>query len=66
MLTFSEKFPSGKNVQKWPKNESFGLFRKICSLVLSGNSAEWKYLLPFNNLKLWLENALSQSDFSIL
>ena len=42
--TFFEKFPSSKNVQKCPKNESFGLFREICSLVLSGNSAEWKYI----------------------
>ena len=37
-----------KNCQKWPKIWVFGLFRKIDSLVLSGNGVEWKYLWPFS------------------
>ena len=35
-----------KNGQKWSKNRVLGLFRKILSLVLSGNGLEWKYLWP--------------------
>ena len=37
---FFEKSPYGKNGQKWSKNKIFGLFRKIYSLVLSGNGVE--------------------------
>ena len=62
-----QKWP---NVQKWPKNWFFGLFRKMYSLVLSGNGVERKHLWPH----LWekscsqvkAKNALSQSDFIIL
>ena len=34
-----------------PKNVFFLLFRKVYSLVSSGNVVEWKYLWPFNILR---------------
>ena len=34
-----------------PKNVFFWLFRKVYSLVSSGNVVEWKYLWPFNILR---------------
>ena len=43
-ILFWQKWP--KMVKKWPQNSIFGLFRKICSLVLSGNGVEWKCLWP--------------------
>ena len=51
-----KKFPFSKSNQKWPKFELLGHFRKLYSLVLSGNGVEWKYLWPFNLLQkshLW-------------
>ena len=41
---FLEKSPFGKNDQKWRKNGVLGLFRKIYSLVLSGNGVDRMYL----------------------
>ena len=54
-----------RNGQKWPRNVFFGLFVKIRSLVLSEIGVEWKYFWPFHS-QVMAENALSQSDFSIL
>ena len=49
MLWFLEKIPEGqkwkKNNQKWPKNRVFGLFKKITSLVLSGNWCKTKVFI---------------------
>ena len=78
---FFWKNPLDKNDQKIGKNEQqlffFLLFRKIKSLVLSGNEVEWKNLWPFSILhtlykrkksssQVMAKNALCQSDFSIL
>ena len=63
-LIFLEKSPSSKNDQKWPKNWGFGLVRKIYSLVLSGNSVEWKYLWPFNIL--WKPHMWEKSGFQVM
>ena len=62
--------------QKWPQMIK-GNFRKIYSLVLSGNSVEWKYLWLFSILRklhrweksstqVMAGNAVGQSDFSVL
>ena len=49
MLWFLEKIPEGQkwqqNNQKWPKNRVFGLFKKITSLVLSGNWCKTKVFI---------------------
>ena len=65
-----------KNGRRWPKIEVKEFFRKIYSLVLSGNDVEWKYLWPFSILPkshIWkkfgsqvmAKNALGQSAFSV-
>ena len=49
MLWFLEKILEGQkwqqNNQKWPKNRVFGLFKKITSLVLSGNWCKTKVFI---------------------
>ena len=67
---FFEKFSA--------KNGFFGFFRRIYSLVLSGNGVEWKYLWPFSSIlrkqqiqeksdsQVMAKNVVDQSDFSIL
>ena len=40
-----------ENVQKWPKNMVFGIFRKIMSLVLSGICVKLKFLWFINILQ---------------
>ena len=40
-----------KNVQKWPQNRVFGLFKKIMSLVLSGICVKRKFLWFINILR---------------
>ena len=47
---FGKKFPLGKNDKKWPKNMVFGHFKKIESLVLSGNCVKSKFLWFINIL----------------
>ena len=39
-----------KNVQKWPKNMVFGLFKKLISLVLSGICVKQNFLWFINIL----------------
>ena len=63
-----------KNGRRWPKIEVKEFFRKIYSLVLSGNDVEWKYLwlLAFCQnrifgknlvLKLWPKMLLANQHF---
>ena len=40
-----------KNGQKWPKNNVFGLFKKIKSIVLPGIGIKWKFLWSLNILQ---------------
>ena len=65
------KIPSSKNDQKWLKmgqKWSFGRFRKIYLLVLSGNGVKWKNFKKSekSGSKIMAKDALSQSDFIIL
>ena len=48
---FWKKYPSGKNGHKWPKNMTFGLFKKITSLFLFGICEKWKFLWFINILQ---------------
>ena len=63
-----------KNGRRWPKIGVKEFFRKIYSLVLSGNDVEWKYLWPFSILpkshiwenlvlKLWPKMLLANQHF---
>ena len=45
-IPFWQEWP--KMVKKWPKIKVFRLFRKICSLVLTGNGVGWKSVWPFS------------------
>ena len=40
-----------KNLQKWPKNRVFWLFKKTLSLDLSGICVKWKFLWFINTAK---------------
>ena len=60
--------------QKWLKNKVSGLFKKIVSLVLSGNCVKWKFLRFINILrkilvKTWLSSyskyLLSANEISV-
>ena len=48
---FWKKSSLGKNVQKWPKNRIFWLFKKTLSLDLSGICVKWKFLWLINTAK---------------
>ena len=48
-ISFRQNWP--KMVKWCPKMFFFWLFRKVYSLVSSGNVVEWKYLWPFNILR---------------
>ena len=48
---FWKKSSLGKNVQKWPKNRIFWLFKKTLSLDLSGICVKWKFLWFINTAK---------------
>ena len=61
---FLDKSPSGKNDQKWPENRCFGLFRKICSLVLFENGVEWKHLWLFSFL--WKPHMWEKSGSQVM
>ena len=70
-VIFFEKFPLAKmtkNGQKMGQKWSFGLFRKIYLLVLSGNGVKWKNFKKSekSGSKIMAKDALSQSDFIIL
>ena len=62
-MDFCEKNPHSfkitKNDQKWPKNRSFGLFKKIKSLILSGNWCKTKILMA---LKYFCKNCMPEKN----
>ena len=67
-----------KNDQKWPKYRSFGLFKKIKSLLLSGIGVKQKVLMALNHfcencmpkkslvLRLYGQKWLSANEISVV